>query len=107
MTTPLDAVLTELEHADGRVRRRAEPAAFQDLYSHADDVTIFGAFGGHEQGWDTVGPRLAWAASPVQAQRADDQTGAHPAQRQLRNRARLHRHARRHPRHPPPSTAPA
>lgn len=45
------------EFADGRA------AAFQDLYSHADDVTIFGGFGGYEHGWDVVGPRLAWAAS--------------------------------------------
>ena len=62
MSTPLDAVLNELEHADAEFGAgRAD--GYQDMYSHADDVTIFGAFGGHEQGWDTVGPRLAWAAT--------------------------------------------
>jgi len=60
--TTTTTVLAELEFATtefaaGRV------AAFQDLYSHSDDVTIFGAFGGHERGWDIVGPRLAWAAA--------------------------------------------
>src|SRR5690349_5986441 len=62
MTSTADSVLVALEHATvefaaGRV------AAFQDLYSHSDDVTIFGALGGHEHGWDIVGPRLAWAAA--------------------------------------------
>lgn len=60
--TITDTVLAELEHANtefaaGRV------AAFQDLYSHTDDVTILGALGGHERSWDVVGPRLAWAAA--------------------------------------------
>jgi hypothetical protein len=35
----------------------------QALWSHAKDVSIFGAAGGHEIGWDLVGPRLAWAAT--------------------------------------------
>src|SRR4051794_37579457 len=43
------------------VRGNAEP--FKALYSHGDDVTILGAFGGFEQGWDLVGPRLDWASS--------------------------------------------
>ena len=33
------------------------------LWSHADDVTIFGGWGGYEQGWDAVSRRLDWAAS--------------------------------------------
>jgi ketosteroid isomerase-like protein len=62
MTSTADSVLAALEHATveftaGRV------AAFQSLYSHSDEVTIFGAFGGHEHGWEVVGPRLAWAAA--------------------------------------------
>ena len=36
---------------------------FAALWSHGEDVTIFGAWGAYEQGWDAVGPRLAWAAS--------------------------------------------
>lgn len=39
------------------------PEPFQALWSTADDVTIFGALGGHERGWSEVGSRLAWAAS--------------------------------------------
>ncbi|KAF0098858.1 MAG: hypothetical protein FD144_4119 [Rhodospirillaceae bacterium] len=35
----------------------------QALFSHADDVTVMGGFGGVERGWAEVGPRLAWAAS--------------------------------------------
>jgi ketosteroid isomerase-like protein len=35
----------------------------QALWSHTKDVSIFGAAGGHEIGWDLVGPRLAWAAT--------------------------------------------
>jgi len=34
----------------------AEP--MKALYSQADDVTIFGAWGSHEQGWEQIGPRL-------------------------------------------------
>jgi hypothetical protein len=30
------------------------PEPFKALWSHADDVVIMGAFGGHERGWETV-----------------------------------------------------
>jgi ketosteroid isomerase-like protein len=43
------------------VKGNAEP--LKVLFSHGDDVTIVGAFGGFEQGWDLVGPRLDWASS--------------------------------------------
>ena len=33
------------------------------LYSHREDVTVTGGFGGFERGWSEVGPRLDWAAS--------------------------------------------
>ena len=39
-----------------------DAAALQRLYSHRDDVTVMGGFGGFEHGWAEVGPRLAWAA---------------------------------------------
>jgi ketosteroid isomerase-like protein len=48
------------------VQRRfidGDAAGIQRLYSHRDDVTVFGGFGGSERGWAEVGPRLAWAAS--------------------------------------------
>ena len=39
-----------------------DAAPFAALWSRADDVTIFGAFGAYERGWAAVGPRLDWAA---------------------------------------------
>ena len=47
----------ELEFANGR------PAAFKALWSHRDDVSIYGAFGGVVSGWKEVAPRLNWASS--------------------------------------------
>jgi hypothetical protein len=43
----------------------AEP--LKQLYSHNDDVTVLGGFGGVERGWTEVGPRLDWAASQFAA----------------------------------------
>ena len=52
----------ELTHAEAEFAEgRAE--AYQALYAHTEDVSVFGAFGGWEQGWTNVGPRLAWAAA--------------------------------------------
>ena len=39
----------------------AEP--LKRLWSHRDDVTIFGGWGAYEQGWSAVGSRLDWAAA--------------------------------------------
>lgn len=55
-----DIAFAETEFAAGR------PGGYQDLYAHSEDISIFGAFGGHELGWDEVGPRLAWAAAQFQ-----------------------------------------
>ena len=43
------------------------PGPFKALWSHADDVVIMGAFGGHERGWDQVSARLDWAAAGIKA----------------------------------------
>jgi hypothetical protein len=40
-----------------------DPVPFQACWSHADDVTIFGAWGAYERGWSQVEPRLAWGAA--------------------------------------------
>jgi hypothetical protein len=40
-----------------------DASGLQQFYSHRDDVTVMGRFGGFERGWAEVGPRLAWAAS--------------------------------------------
>jgi hypothetical protein len=42
---------------------QGRPAAFKALWSHGDDVSICGAFGGVESGWDKVASRLDWASS--------------------------------------------
>lgn len=47
----------ELEFAQGR------PAVFKALWSHRDDVSIYGAFGGVVFGWKEVATRLDWASS--------------------------------------------
>jgi hypothetical protein len=49
----------EHEFAQGR------PAAFKALWSHSDDVSLCGGFGGVESGWNKVGPRLDWASSQI------------------------------------------
>lgn len=41
---------------------RADPEPIKALWSHANDVSIFGGYGGHELGWSQVGPRLTWAS---------------------------------------------
>jgi ketosteroid isomerase-like protein len=43
------------------------PEPFKALWSHADDVVIMGAFGGHERGWGQVSARLDWAAVGIKA----------------------------------------
>jgi ketosteroid isomerase-like protein len=47
----------EEEFAQGR------PAAFKELWSHANDVTLCGGFGGVASGWENVAARLDWASS--------------------------------------------
>jgi ketosteroid isomerase-like protein len=41
---------------------KANPEPIKLLWSHADDVSLFGAYGGHERGWSQVDPRLSWAS---------------------------------------------
>src|SRR5258708_31735803 len=48
-----------------------DPAPYQACWSHADDITIFGAWGAYEQGWEQVGPRLEWAAARLRGGHID------------------------------------
>jgi SnoaL-like domain len=57
-----DAAMTELAAAQ-RDFMNGDATGLQALYSHREDVTVMGGFGGFERGWAEVGPRLAWAAS--------------------------------------------
>ena len=51
----------EEEFVEGR------PAAFQTLWSRADDVTLCGGFGGMERGWKNVTDRLSWVSKKYSA----------------------------------------
>lgn len=54
--------ITRLEAAEEEFAR-GHPAAFKALWSHADDVTLCGAFGRVECRWENVAARLDWASS--------------------------------------------
>src|SRR3954454_20704982 len=41
------------------------PTLMKENALHSNDVTIMGAFGGYEKGWDKVGARLDWAAGQM------------------------------------------
>jgi ketosteroid isomerase-like protein len=40
-----------------------DPILWRQNALHRDEATIFGAFGGHEKGWNEVGARYDWASS--------------------------------------------
>lgn len=37
--------------------------AWKAMCSHRADATLFGGWGGHERGWEELGPRYDWAAA--------------------------------------------
>jgi ketosteroid isomerase-like protein len=55
------AFIAKLEAAEEEFVQ-GRPAAFQALWSHADDVTLCGGFGGVERGWQNVTDRLSWVS---------------------------------------------
>ncbi len=56
------AFIAKLEAAEQEFIQ-GRPAAFQALWSHADDVTLCGGFGGVERGWQNVTARLTWVSA--------------------------------------------
>lgn len=40
-----------------------DPAPWKAMAAQTDDITMFGGFGGFEQGWEAVGDRYTWAAA--------------------------------------------
>jgi ketosteroid isomerase-like protein len=42
---------------------KGRPAGFQALWSHNDDVSLCGGFGGVERGWQNVTARLNWVSA--------------------------------------------
>lgn len=66
MESDWDGFIARCQDALGDlVEGRPEP--FKELWSHADDVVIMGAFGGYERGWEKVSERLEWAAAGIEA----------------------------------------
>ena len=41
---------------------RGDPASVKALWSHGDDITLMGAWGGYERGWSLIAPRLDWVS---------------------------------------------
>jgi ketosteroid isomerase-like protein len=60
--TSWEAAMTRLAAAQ-RDFANGDAAGLKGLYSHREDVTVYGGFGGCERGWSEVAPRLDWAAS--------------------------------------------
>ena len=58
----LQAFLPQWERTQSRFIN-GDPTPWKQNASHREDATIFGAFGGHEKGWNEVGPRNDWASS--------------------------------------------
>ncbi len=57
------AALTKVDAAQ-RELQNGRPEAFKALWSHADDVTLSGGFGGAiEKGWEKVSRRLDWVGT--------------------------------------------
>jgi len=51
-------------NAASKAFMNGDPKLVQTAYSHCEDVTIFGGFGGYEHGWnEQVEKRLEWAAA--------------------------------------------
>jgi ketosteroid isomerase-like protein len=56
MLAKVDAAQLELQNG--------KPAAFKALWSHADDITLSGGFGGTiEKGWERISSRLDWVGT--------------------------------------------
>lgn len=72
-----NAFIVELEAAEAEFAN-GRPDRFKALWSRADDVTIFGAFGNAVTGWNNVMTRLDWASSAfVDGRRTRDEIHAH------------------------------
>lgn len=59
----------DLEQAIQRMRSataefmQGKPEAWKAMCSQRADATLFGGWGGHERGWEQLGPRYDWAAA--------------------------------------------
>jgi len=55
--------IMELAKAANTAMIQGNAKPLKELYSHREDITVLGGFGGFERGWSEVEPRLDWAAS--------------------------------------------
>jgi ketosteroid isomerase-like protein len=56
----LEAFFPQFEEGTSRFIN-GDPTLWKQNASHRDDVTIMGAWGAYEKGWNEVGPRYDWA----------------------------------------------
>lgn len=63
--TPLDDMRETLDQTTAALQRlvSGDPEPFKALWSHGQDVTVLGGFGGYALGWDQVSQNTDWAAS--------------------------------------------
>jgi ketosteroid isomerase-like protein len=52
-----------MEQAAEAAIYQGDPEPFKALFSHGDDVSLFGAFGPCKRGWAEVGTTVDWVAS--------------------------------------------
>jgi ketosteroid isomerase-like protein len=58
-----EAMLARVDAAQ-RELQNGRPEAFKALWSHADDITLSGGFGGTvEKGWEAISRRLDWVGA--------------------------------------------
>ena len=60
------AFIAKLEAAEEEFVQ-GRPAAFQALWSHSEEVTLCGGFGGAARGWENVTSRLNWVSAKYSA----------------------------------------
>jgi len=62
-TQDLQAMIAKVDAAQLELQN-GRPEAFKALWSHSDDITISGGFGGTvEKGWESVNRRLDWVGA--------------------------------------------
>jgi uncharacterized protein (TIGR02246 family) len=61
MNDGLNEALAAIDAATNAMAK-GEPAHWAALYSHADDATLFGGWGGHEKGWEQLSARWLFVA---------------------------------------------
>ncbi|HEX2571328.1 MAG TPA: nuclear transport factor 2 family protein [Polyangia bacterium] len=65
---PQDRFPQAIARAEEAARQllRGDPAPFRQLYSHKDDVTLYGGEGGRLQGFAAISHQLDWLAQKTQ-----------------------------------------